>query len=192
MEVFANEGYRGSRVREICERAGANIAAVNYHFGDKRGLYREVLSHAFDGLGGPDPTDWGIPDGLPAEEKLRGFVRFLLHQLCAEEGNAPQARLIAQEIMDPSDALESLVDEGLRPQVAFVARVLGEISGARADPGRVMRCVASILGQCLFYYYAHAALHHLPMEALESANLDELAEHITRFSLAGLAAGEGP
>jgi AcrR family transcriptional regulator len=46
-EVFAQKGYRDATISEICERAGANVAAVNYHFGDKETLYKEAWRHSF-------------------------------------------------------------------------------------------------------------------------------------------------
>ena len=45
---FAEKGYRATRTQDICEDAEANIAAVNYHFGGKRGLYKAVWDHALE------------------------------------------------------------------------------------------------------------------------------------------------
>ena len=45
-EEFAEKGFELARVRAICDRAGANLAAINYHFGDKEHLYVEVLREA--------------------------------------------------------------------------------------------------------------------------------------------------
>ena len=45
---FADRGYQNTRIQDVCRLAGANIAAVNYHFGGKEGLYRAVWDHALE------------------------------------------------------------------------------------------------------------------------------------------------
>src|SRR5208283_4886901 len=42
-KVFAEVGFDGATVRQICSRAGIDVNAVDEHFGDKLGLYTEVL-----------------------------------------------------------------------------------------------------------------------------------------------------
>src|SRR5271169_4644521 len=73
-EVFAETGFRDATVREICRRAGANIAAVNYHFGDKETLYAEVLRFAYQKSVEKYPPQKDVSADADAETKLRAFV----------------------------------------------------------------------------------------------------------------------
>ncbi|HUI43190.1 MAG TPA: TetR family transcriptional regulator, partial [Terriglobia bacterium] len=45
-ELFAEQGFNNVTVREICQVAATNVAAVNYYFRDKLGLYKEVVEMA--------------------------------------------------------------------------------------------------------------------------------------------------
>ena len=42
-ELFATHGFEGTSIRAIAEKAGTNIAAINYHFGTKENLYAEAI-----------------------------------------------------------------------------------------------------------------------------------------------------
>lgn len=46
--LFAEKGYAGASVRDICEQAGASTNAITYHFGSKEELYRAVLNRFAD------------------------------------------------------------------------------------------------------------------------------------------------
>ncbi|MEU7838093.1 MULTISPECIES: TetR/AcrR family transcriptional regulator [unclassified Nonomuraea] len=50
-EVFARHGLKGTRVREIVERAGVNERMIYDHFGSKEGLYRAVLDAQSSDMG---------------------------------------------------------------------------------------------------------------------------------------------
>src|SRR5688500_1118917 len=78
-EVFAEQGFSKATVRDICTRAGANIAAVNYHFGDKEKLYCAVVRYAQGCALEKYPPYMGLGPDAPAADRLRAFVvSFLL------------------------------------------------------------------------------------------------------------------
>ena len=74
-EVFAEHGFRRATVREICRRAGANIAAVNYHYRDKEGLYHAVMDEWLAAAVQKYPPLENLPTDAAPERKLRAFVR---------------------------------------------------------------------------------------------------------------------
>ncbi len=188
-EVFVDQGFRNARVREICQRAGTNVAAVNYHFGDKKGLYRDVLQYAFFSLAGKDPTEWVTAEDDGPENGIRALVRSLLSQLLREGESVRYAKLVAREMVDPTEALSQVIDKGIRPQVEALLKILRLLHGKRVSQQRLRRCASSILGQCLFYYFAQPAILQLRLEKdLGPRSVDALARHITRFSVAAMRA----
>jgi AcrR family transcriptional regulator len=85
--IFAERGYRATTIREICVAARANVAAVNYHFGDKLGLYTEVVQQAAR-LAEFHAAQTVIDQDAPAEEVLRAVIRARLRSLF--QGNRPE------------------------------------------------------------------------------------------------------
>ncbi len=193
-EVFAEHGFHNSRVRDICARAGANVAAVNYHFRDKMGLYEEVLRHAFLAMSGGAPAGPELAD-ISAQLRLRAFVTDLLSQLLSEGRTAMYAKLVAREMVDATSAITCVIEDGIRPQMQFLFATVRELLGTEADDQLVRRCASSIIGQCMFYHTARPAILQLPLEErLDPDAVEPIASHIAAFSLAAIErlAGEPP
>jgi AcrR family transcriptional regulator len=186
-EVFAEVGFRSATVREICVRAGANIAAVNYHFGDKERLYRAVLQETYQTAVGKYPADYGLRENATAEERLRAFVHSLLLRIFSEGPSARHGKLMAREMMEPTGALDEVVREDIRPMSALLVSIVGELLGPGADEGMKQLCANSVVSQALFYNHCRPVVVRIyPDMKFDRAGIDRLTEHITRFSLAAI------
>lgn len=184
-EVFAEAGFERATVREICRRAGANVAAVNYHFGDKLGLYSAlILSQVRFAQEAAQASLSGS-----AEEQIRAFVHRYLSGLMGKGRPAWVARLTALEMSRPSPVLKRVVDEIVRPAEARLRTPISEIIGLPPDDDKVRMTAHSIIGQCLHYRHAEHVLAHLWPELWEHPQrLEILVNHIVNFSLAAMKA----
>ncbi len=186
-EVFAEQGFRAATIRDICARAGANVAAVNYHFGDKEALYRDVLEHAHAIALRRYPPDLGTTGDSTAEERLAAFVRAFVLRLLDDGVPAWLGKLMAREMIEPTSALDGIVEATLRPMFQRLVGIVGEIAGPGADPKEVRLCAQSVVGQCLFYRHAQECLRRLGRDAESGQGKGErVAEHVTKFSLAAI------
>ena len=181
-DVFDAEGFRAATVRQICQRAGANVAAIHYHFGGKEELYVELLRElgrrAFERY----PPTLGLSAQPSQEERLFGFVHAFLLRVLADDGFARHGRVLSREMIDPSPAIEMVVDEFIRP-----SGIVRALARPELDERAVRLTARSIVAQCAFYHHARSLIERLsPDEPRDPAAIRALAEHITRFSLEGL------
>lgn len=186
-EVFAEHGFRVATVQEICRRADANIAAVNYHFSDKEQLYREVIRYAEEQHGAAHPRE--LAPGASAEERLHAHVEWFLLHLLDEGRPAWHGRLMAREMIEPTAALDDLVEGHIRESNVRLLGIVRDLMGPHASDEQVRTSAFSITGQCLFYRHCEPVILRLhPEVRIGRAQVPALAEHVTRFSLAGVRA----
>src|SRR5687768_15023369 len=116
-EVFAERGFRDATVRDICQRAAANVAAVKYHFGDKENLYAAAVRYAHT-CSTRHPDAISVPAAgqkhLSAEERLRQFVRGFFIGILEEGKPAWHAKLMAREMAEPTAVLDEIARTGVK------------------------------------------------------------------------------
>jgi AcrR family transcriptional regulator len=187
-EIFAEKGYHAATVREICQKAGVNIASVSYYFRDKEGLYVESVREAAASCAAAGPLpDWG-PDTPPAA-KLHGFIRAFLQRVVVNREPSWQGLLIMREIFQPTRACAEFVEAFVRPTFQTLLGVLDELLPAAVPEVKRHLFGFSIIGQCLHYRLnRNVMLLLVGQDEFDSYSVDQLAGHITAFSLAGLKA----
>jgi AcrR family transcriptional regulator len=188
-QEFADKGFEAARIRRICELAEANVAAVNYHFGDKEQLYIAAVLEAHRCAAGLIPEEEFA--GREAAEQLRMFIHhFLGRVLAMNRDNTWHTTLMLREMLRPTSACEAVVRESIRPRFERLKGILRRICPA-ADERRLHVLVFSVIGQCLHYKMARAVSERLiGVDAFEALDLEYLTDHITRFTLAAL--GQSP
>lgn len=184
-QEFATKGFEGATIRAIAERAEANVAAVNYHFGSKEGLYERAVVEAH--RSGVDELRLDEGAGGPPEDRLRRMIRHMLeHVLAISDPESWQHQLMMREMTRPTAASQTLIREVIRPKFQRMGGILAEIC-PEADDRRLAALTFSVVGQCLFYRIVGPLAARLTgPELFRSLDLDYLADHIAGFTLAAL------
>jgi TetR/AcrR family transcriptional regulator, regulator of cefoperazone and chloramphenicol sensitivity len=189
-QLFAEHGFNHVTIRQICQAAEINIAAVNYHFRDKLGLYKEVVQMAADAMNRQKATVLDAVEPQPPEERLRNYIRLTLHHLLDPHQESWMEKLIARETIEPTPAIDLIIEKGIRPTVERNGRMMVELLGTSLDDPRVWQCFLSVQGQCLFYKMSMPVSMRMAPPGFQYTPeiIDTLAQHVYQFSLAGIRA----
>jgi AcrR family transcriptional regulator len=185
-EVFAERGFQAATVKEICQRAQANIAAVNYHFRDKNSLYLEVLRYTSQRA----REKYAPPSADPsksAEERLREYVLKFVLRILDTGRPAWHGKLMAREMVEPTAALDELVKESVVPNIRMLESIIRELLGPKVDADTIRMMANSIIGQCLYYSHARPVIERLnPSFDYSEKGIHKIAVHVANFSLSAL------
>jgi TetR/AcrR family transcriptional regulator, regulator of cefoperazone and chloramphenicol sensitivity len=183
--LFADRGFKKVTVREICRASRANVAAVNYHFGDKAGLYREVVQAAIKTMKETNELGQRAGEGSSPEQQIRAFVRIFVTRLTGVGPSAWIHKLMAREMEEPSEALDLILKQVIQPRMEYLCGVVAAIMKLPAGDPRVFRSVASLHGQCLIF------AKQVPPSMAKTwgpmaKDVDAIADHVAEFSIGGM------
>ena len=173
----------GVTFRELCSAARANVAAINYHFGDKLGLYTELVEQAIRGM---RPSMSLAPQDGTAEERLAAYIRNELERALGSRPASWVARLVNREVDAPTPALDRVVREAIKPRVEYVSRLVAGLMRCPVDDPRVGMAVANINGLPALLRRGAIIERLLPRFRVTPDAIRVMAEATTRFALAGL------
>ena len=183
-EVFADAGYEGASVRQITDRAGTNIASVNYYFGDKERLYIEAVKHAHV-CSTSDAMRQELPPDLHPADKLALFIRGMVQAMHAPASPASM-KLMMREMADPGKAAHVVVDEFIRPMAFRLKGILHELFPDVPEP-KLLMTGFSVIGQILFYRQNRPMAELIfGRDVVEKLSADMVADHVIAFTLRAL------
>ena len=188
-EVFAEEGYHGATVRQIISKADTNLGAINYHFGDKAGLYQSVLRCACQTMSSDFFSRPPEDASTCPESRLRDFVTAMVRD--ALRADVPQwmPKLMQREKAAPTALYVEYIENEVCPLYRKLPAILAELLGVPMEDPRVMLHAFGVIGQINFYRYERSMVLRVHPEFFSQPDLaDKLADHITRSCLGALRA----
>jgi AcrR family transcriptional regulator len=180
---FSRHGYAEATTRNICRRAKANLAAVSYHYGSKRGLYEAVLKQA----AAKPYREWmcKFGEGSAPERSLRMFIRQYMDSL-AYRSSCPYRQILIKEIVAPSGARDA-IKLAAQSQAKILCSIISRITGGKADSQRTKLAAYSVLTQIIYFSQTDEIEKWLYSPSRNPAtSLDILVKHIESFSINAL------
>lgn len=186
--IFADKGYRNATHAEICRSAGTNVASINYYFGTKENLYREVFEQLKQQENRLYPLDGGLPETAPAEDRLHAYILAQLRRMFDPENLGGLHKIRMAEMFDSTGVLEKATKRQLDEDRARIQKLLAELLGPEVPRIDLEWCEMSIISQCFVAVPAHKDKGPRKLFGLDRSVVERLARHIFEFSLAGIEA----
>ncbi len=190
-ELFAERGLDGTSIRAIAEKAGANIASINYHFGSKEHLYTETLRHIILDSAGMSPSTFIKEKGMPETPEA---VASTIHHIVLDKFKSyfspdrPQwhGLLVMRSFLSPSPSLQVVVKQVFEPDHETLKSII-----QLAKPGILERKARlwafSIVGQIAFYAFAKIPiLMILNKDDYDEDFMNDAAEHVATSAIEAL------
>jgi len=180
-KLFARRGYGSTGVREIAAEAGANVAAISYHFGSKPALLEEIITGFFEDYS--RLVHFAVDTGDPIEQRLRQFVRSVVKLF---QENPERMRVALLELPYDQPEITSVKIERVRALVdLFRSKMLSQlpVDQVQAVPLHVLG--PSLLGMITFHILNRDLLAAIFGLELDERYYAELPESLTDLFLHG-------
>jgi AcrR family transcriptional regulator len=145
-DVFAEKGYDDATVAEICSRADANIAALNYHLGDKAAAYRMAYHLAFEEGLSRHPFD--LQSDASPIERLEAHIVSLLRRMNVDGDLTRFERIRNWESLKPTGLVDDIDLEVRKESRAHMLKCLDDLVGGGASQNELLLAEALVLSMC--------------------------------------------
>jgi AcrR family transcriptional regulator len=189
-ELFARQGFDGTSIRDLVTRAGCkNISAVNYYFGDKKGLYEELFRERLQEMRESRlKAIEAVMDrkNKPTLEKLLGayaedFLKPFKDPQRSQRFMQLFFREMAERRLPENMFFNELAGPTLTAMEEALTAVCPELSGHDA-----MMIVISVTGQLVHIMQVRVLFEGVQHHSIGAIDIDEAINHIVKFSAAGI------
>jgi AcrR family transcriptional regulator len=192
--LFAQKGYQAVSVRQITSAAECNLAAVNYHFGNKENLYLEVFRSRWvpraKRLQESFRKYLASQDSLSESAVVRALAKAFVDGPLSDDERLRHTQLMTREMTQPTKAFKQVAENVIQPFFKEVLEQLELVSPDKVSEEEMLLNIFSIFAMVLYFNFARVAVSRLTGRTYDPSFRAQLVEQITQFSLRGLGAGK--
>jgi AcrR family transcriptional regulator len=186
-DVFAESGFDRASVREITRRATVNQAAINYHFGGKEALYREVLRLAVAALSDASLLDEDTIDRVTREEAVRLFIRQQVTPLLKRSQIGRYLRIFAWETLAPTPVYRDFIASEKLPILDQAEKIVRRFLPTTAARAEIAIATIWLSHQAAPFIRHYDTLSQPPLSLkIDKSFIEQLASDLGRMVVAGL------
>jgi AcrR family transcriptional regulator len=191
--LFCEYGFKGTSIRDIAASAGCNIASVNYYFGSKEKLYEEVwrrhLIPMRDARIASINNVMSKAETLPnLKDLLRSFADTFVGSMVDSSSASRLSKLMAREYIDSHLPTNMFVNEVITPTITAMHDALVKTC-PDLDESKIMLVIFSFVGQLVHLVHVKTIFEHGGNDlSLPEFDINEIIDHIVKFSAAGICA----
>ncbi len=187
--LFAEKGFHAVTVREITRSAKCNLAAVNYHFGNKENLYLEVFKQRWipraKRVRAAFQKTVSAGNGQEIAEIVHALAHAFLKGPLTDDERLRHAQLMIREMAMPTLALDLLIEEVIQPFFREVAGRLRPLMEEAFEKERLMLNIISVFSMVIYFNFARVPVRRVTGEEYDENFKEKLVDHIVKFSVAG-------
>lgn len=185
-ELFASIGFAEASNKAIAAQAEVDLASINYHFGNRAGLYQAALLEAHRSFIHRSVLEQMMANNLTANERLISLIELFVER-ALKRPQPWHLQLLAREVLSPSSHIKVLLEEESQPKQLLIKQLLSDITGIPVNDPAITHCLLSVLAPCSILLVG-ANLKHGPLHDIPQMSIQATVQHLYTFALGGLEA----
>lgn len=167
LELFGEYGLKGTTTRLLCEASGANVAAINYHFTNKEGLYLAVAEYISSRMqfhlrpAAESAMEVAAKKNFSPSSSRAAFALMIdafAHLMVESDEVRKWARIVVREQANPTAAFDILYEGGMAKKQAMLAQLIAACTGLDPASDEAKIRVHALIGQVLGFAISRQSL----------------------------------